>query len=61
MEYNLVCAGRQWGPPDVAAGGRALAADGHSQPRDQMRLPQPARGLHEVCHAASVCLISSIL
>ena len=48
--YTLMFAGRQWGPPDVAAGGRPVAADGDGQSRDQVRIPQPARGLHEVCH-----------
>ena len=42
-----VCAGGQRRAADVAAGGRAVAADGDREPRHQVRLPQPARGLHE--------------
>ena len=45
-EYS-VCAGGQRRAADVAAGGRAVAADGDREPRHQVRLPQPARGLHE--------------
>ena len=44
---NPVCAGGQRRAADVAAGGRAVAADGDGQPRHQVCLPQPARGLHE--------------
>ena len=40
----------------MAAGGWEVAADGHSQSRDQVRLPQPARGVHEVCHHKRICL-----
>ena len=45
-EEGLVRGG-QWGTSDVATGGRAVAVDGDGESRDQVRLPQPPRGLHE--------------